>query len=83
MFKVLKYLEGFPNLVFYVSEKIGLVRHFNQNILGKKANGSVSTPPIVQVNLEKVQPMPLRGETPFRRFFCLRRGASLIFEFRY
>ena len=55
-----RYLEGSPNSFVYVSEKIGLVRHFNQKISSRKANGRVFYPPIVQVNLEKVQPMPLR-----------------------
>ena len=55
-----RYLEGSPNFVLCVSEKIGFVRHFNQNISRRKANGRVLTPPIVQVNLEKVHSMPLR-----------------------
>ena len=48
-----RYLEGSPNLVLYVSEKIGLVRHFNQNISRRKANGRVFTPPLCKLILKK------------------------------
>ena len=33
------FLDGSPNIVLCVSEKIGLVRHFNQNISRRKAKG--------------------------------------------
>ena len=56
-----RYLDGSPNIVLCVSEKIGLVRHFNQNISRRKAKGGVFTPPVMQVHLEKVHPMPLRA----------------------
>ena len=48
-----RYLEGFSNLVLYVSEKFGLVRNFNQNILGRKANGRVFTLPLCKLILKK------------------------------
>jgi len=40
-----RYLDGSPNIVLCVSEKIGLARHFNQNISRRKAKWGVFTPP--------------------------------------